>query len=135
MNERAKGDVMESGPDSLVIHPRTVAQTGPASLKLRAITRRKPLESAACLIYAISSTPVSGFLWRWRTVDGVQHSEPTFAHFYECMADARAHGHQVDLPGTITALQAHGVTHEPDSPVTDAELPSDKMHRLPSHSV
>jgi hypothetical protein len=106
MDHRFASDAADGGVVSLPRQPDAL------SLHLRRVPRRKLLKNATCLIYAIGSTPASGFVWRWRAGDGSERSRSTFHHFYLCMADARAHGYAVNLPGTICALKKDGVTPE-----------------------
>ena len=43
-----------------------------------------------------------GYRWQWTSADGSAAAGSTFDFFYECIQDARAHGHEVVL------ARAHG---------------------------
>lgn len=60
---------------------------------------------ATCLLYAVGATTGRGFVWQWRTIDGRKCADQTFLYFHDCMKDAEAHGHVIDLAATIDALR------------------------------
>lgn len=67
---------------------------------------------ATCLIYVVGTTGASSFLWKWRTVSGDRCSDATFQYFHDCMANAIASGHEVDLPDTIATLKSTKLPHK-----------------------
>jgi hypothetical protein len=47
----------------------------------------------------IASIPAAGgaFSWRWEEYTTDVKSSRTFEHYFDCLADARLHGYDVDL--------------------------------------
>jgi hypothetical protein len=58
-----------------------------------------------CLLYPVSIRGQAGFEWRWRSLDNQAHSTLSFALFYECLLDARQHGHSVDMQASVAAAR------------------------------
>jgi hypothetical protein len=65
---------------------------------------------ARCVLYAVGRNTTPGFMWMWRTADGGERSQRAFLYFHDCMEDAQAQGHQVDLVATIAGLRQDGDT-------------------------
>ena len=58
--------------------------------------------------YPIEQNP--GFAWKWRASDGTE-SKRSFAYYFECLTDAREHGHQVELQGATGTRAPGGTRH------------------------
>ena len=56
------------------------------------------------VIFSIPMTTSHGYCWRWRSVDGKTDSTGQFVYYHDCLADANANGHSVQL------AVAHGNT-------------------------
>lgn len=60
--------------------------------------------SKGCQVYAVAQSD-GQFQWKWRLENGERESDRSFAFYYECVEDARAHGGQVRLaaghPGAV----------------------------------
>ena len=48
------------------------------------------------------------YQWSWQAVDGHKASRCQFRYFYDCVADARAHGCEVDIAAVVAELKAAG---------------------------
>lgn len=51
-------------------------------------------------IFSVPTETEHTFSWKWRSADGREESSRTFEYFYNCVEDARSHGHIVDLRGS-----------------------------------
>ena len=51
-------------------------------------------------IVAVPAHNAHGFRWQWRSEDGADVSKRAFDLYYECVSDARSHGHEVQLAAT-----------------------------------
>ena len=56
------------------------------------------------IIFSLPMATSHGYCWRWRSVDGKTDSTKHFAYYYDCLADANASGHSVEV------VEAHGNT-------------------------
>jgi len=54
---------------------------------------------AAVNIVDVAAPTAQGYRWQWRTADGAAASTRAFDMFYDCVEDARAKGHDVQLAG------------------------------------
>ena len=59
---------------------------------------------AAVNIVDVAAPTAQGYRWQWRTADGAAASTCAFDMFYDCVEDARAKGHHVELAGTPSDL-------------------------------
>lgn len=58
-------------------------------------------DAGTCVIYAQPAG--SQFGWGWRC--GGKRSKALFRYFYECVQDARKHGHEVDFEQVAQSLK------------------------------
>ena len=56
------------------------------------------------VIFSIPMTTSPSYCWRWRSVDGKTDSRTQFVYYRDCLADANANGHSVQL------METHGDT-------------------------
>jgi hypothetical protein len=47
------------------------------------------------VIFSVPMAKTAGFCWRWRSADGQADSMECFTYYYDCVADARANGYDV----------------------------------------
>ena len=70
-----------------------------------AIRSYGPCNQATCELYPTRAS--TGFKWRWRTNNRRSRSKQAFPFFYECVMDAVASGHTVDLTATLIAARQY----------------------------
>ena len=58
-------------------------------------------------LFSVPATNANGYAWKWRAANG-DTSKGTFALYHDCLADARKHGHEIQIstqgPGDTGAL-------------------------------
>lgn len=64
-------------------------------------------------IVDIPAPNAHGFRWRWRSDDGRVESQHAFDYYYDCVADAHASGHEVELPRKPPAQARENGVHVP----------------------
>jgi hypothetical protein len=60
--------------------------------------------------------------WTWRAVEGPQASRCHFRYFYDCVADARAHGFSVDIAEVVEYLKKSDRRQPSPSTAQESEL-------------
>ena len=60
-------------------------------------------------ITAVSAGESAGYAWTWHCSSDNKSSDRSFRHYYDCMADARAHGYTVE-PVHASGVMAPGGT-------------------------
>ena len=61
----------------------------------------------SAVLFSIPTTTTHGYCWRWRSADGKVDSQRRFDYYYDCVADAEAHGYPV-MPPDVNGENAPG---------------------------
>lgn len=59
----------------------------------------------SCVIVPVCTDNSSGFMWRWRTLDGSNQSAFCFTYFHDCLEAAQQAGFSVDMKKTQELAQ------------------------------
>ena len=60
-------------------------------------------------IYSISAETEPGYVWKWR--NGKEQSKRSFVYYYDCVNDARQHGHDVELSRAVGLTAPGGASY------------------------
>lgn len=58
-----------------------------------------------CILYPVRLPGPAIFEWRWRSAEQGKFSTQGFSLFYECFADARAQGYEIDMDASLAACK------------------------------
>jgi hypothetical protein len=62
-------------------------------------------------IFATTTVSEPGYVWKWRC-SPTQQSKRSFAFYYDCVRDAREHGHEVELTRGVGANAPGGASYK-----------------------
>lgn len=63
-------------------------------------------------ICSVPSKSAQGYAWKWRALAGKRESAKSFAFYFDCMADARDLGYEVELTHAMGATAPGGALHK-----------------------
>jgi hypothetical protein len=70
-------------------------------------------------IFATTTASEPGYVWKWRC-GPTEQSKQSFAFYYDCVRDAREHGHEVELTRAVGENAPGGATYKLEAPDKDA---------------
>ena len=85
---------------------------------LAAVTGEYEMEKLSACIITPRPMGKGQYHWSWQATDGHKASRCQFRYFYDCVADARAHGYTVDIAAVVEDLKTAG--RKPLQPAAEA---------------